>query len=136
VRRFAARLHNKLVTSATLTAVAAAVSSPAAVSTPATAVAASATRFLRARFIHLQRTAFHFHAVEVTDRLGGIIACAKFDKAKAARTTGFPVGNDPCGGDLISLSDEKLLKGFIRHAKSEIANVKFSHPRVLCLSLS
>jgi hypothetical protein len=107
VRRSAAGLHNKLVASATFATVAAAVSSPAAVSTPATAaVAATTTRFLRTRFIHLQRAAFHFHAVEIADRLSGVIARTKLDKAKAARTTGFPVGNDACGGDLISFSDE------------------------------
>jgi hypothetical protein len=122
------------------TAVTATVSSAATVSTTATAaattIAATASRFLRARFIHLQRAAFHFHAVEFANSLGGVIACAKFHKAEAAGTPGFAVGDDTRGGDLISLSDEKLLKRFIGHTESEIANVKFGHPRVLCLPCS
>jgi hypothetical protein len=84
----------------------------------------------------LQRTAFHFHTVEFTDSFGGVVTCAQFNKAKATRTPGFPVRNDTRRGDLISLSDEKLLKGFVGHAESEIANVKFSHARVLYLRLS
>src|SRR5215471_6612033 len=57
---------------------------PARKSSPATGTMATATGFLRTRFVDLERTAFDIQAVEFCNRPSGVISRPEFDESKTA----------------------------------------------------
>src|SRR5271156_1650251 len=106
----------QLVTAATTTTAAASTSRTPAGIPAATAASSAATagsipttataKLLWARFVHLQRPAFHIQAVQLPDRFGCFVLSRELNESESPRPSGFAVGDDSSGTHLVSLLAE------------------------------
>ena len=62
-------------------------------------------------------------AVQLLDRLGGLVPLAHLDESETARATGLAIGHDVCVGDL-ACAGEGLAQDVRGGVKREIADVE------------
>jgi hypothetical protein len=107
-----------------LPAISAAVSATATAAAASAAASAASTIFTRPCFIDYHIPAVILLAVELGDRVVGIVFGSHFHEPKSTRSAGLPVKNNICGFDRAGRR-KILVQIFTCHAKRQVSNVKF-----------
>jgi hypothetical protein len=87
----------------------------------------AATRFLRARFVDLECTAFDAHAVEFSNSSCRVIFRPEFHKSETFRSARIPIRNHAGRNWLIALVSKQLQQALIGDAIRQTSYVKLCH---------
>src|SRR6516165_8229189 len=103
------------------------VSTSTAARSPATETIATATGFLRTRFVDLERTTFDIQAVEFSNGLCRVIFRPEFHESVTARAARVPIRDNAGRDRLIALPGKQLQQALIGNAVRQTSYIKLCH---------
>jgi hypothetical protein len=84
-------------------------------------------RFLRTRFIHLQRPPFHIASMQLANGPFGVLLRPDLYESESSRASSFSIADHSRRRHLKSLAAEQLLQPVIGHFGWEVPDIQFRH---------